>query len=122
MKYEQISQFRRDWKKLIKKFRTLGDDFVVAKKNAIEIFHCKGVDSRSIFEVSGVGNTEEVRIFKLKKFACRSLPGRGAKSGMRVIYAYFPQKQKIIFIQIYHKGQNENEDRKRIMDFLRDYL
>jgi len=29
------------------------------------------------------------------KFACRSLKGKGVQSGIRVIYAYFEEKDKI---------------------------
>lgn len=55
------------------------------------------------------------KIFKAKKFACRSLKGKGAASGIRIIYAYFEDEDCIEFIEIFYKGDKENEDRDRIL-------
>ncbi|OGS21066.1 MAG: hypothetical protein A2252_04010 [Elusimicrobia bacterium RIFOXYA2_FULL_39_19] len=53
-------------------------------------------------------------IYKAKKFACRALKGSGANSGIRVIYAYDEAQDKIELIEIYFKGDKENEDKQRI--------
>jgi hypothetical protein len=58
----------------------------------------------------------EACIIKIKKIACKALKGRGVNSGLRLVYAYFPEEQKITFIELYHKNDKENEDRKRILD------
>jgi hypothetical protein len=118
MNYEETEEFTHDFKKLLKKFSSLVEDFEVNKQYRIELFHCKEIDSRSIFEIQGVSNTVELKFFKVKKFQCKSLKGRGAKSGIRVIYAYFPTEQKIIFLEIYFKADQENEDRQRIANFI----
>lgn len=120
MNYEETEKFIRDFKKLLKKFSSLDDDLDINKKYRIELFHLKNIDSRSIFEIQGVGNSVELQFFKIKKFQCKSLKGRGAKSGIRVIYAYFPAEQKIMFIEIYFKAKQENENRQRITDFLKE--
>jgi hypothetical protein len=52
----------------------------------------------------------------LIKIASKALKGRGVNSGLRLIYAYFPDEQKITFIELYHKNDKENEDRNRITD------
>jgi len=44
------------------------------------------------------------------------LKGRGVNSGLRLVYAYFPDQNKITFIELYHKIDKENEDRKRITE------
>lgn len=116
MNYDETEEFKRDFKKLLKKSPSLTDDLEVNKRYRIELFHCKEVDSRSIFEIQGVGNTTELKFFKVKKFQCRGLRGRGAKSGIRLIYSYFPLEQKIIFIEIYFKSKKLNEDRGRILE------
>ena len=41
--------------------------------------------------------------------------GKGAQTGIRVIYAYFEENDRIEFIEIYYKGDKENEDRERIL-------
>ena len=117
MNYDETEEFTRDFKKLLKKFSSLVDDLEVNKQYRIELFHCKEIDSRSIFEIQGISNTDNLRFFKIKKFQCQNLKGRGAKSGIRVIYAYFPLEQKIVFIEIYFKANQENENRQRITDF-----
>ena len=39
IKYSQTEEFKKDFKKLEKKYRTLKDDLLVAQRNAIEVFH-----------------------------------------------------------------------------------
>jgi len=116
--YDETKEFVRDFKKLLKRFPSLVEDLEVNKKYRIELFHCEEIDSRSIFEIQGVGNTSELKFFKVKKFQCKSLKGRGAKSGVRVIYAYFPVEQKIVFLEIYFKADQENEKKDRISSFM----
>lgn len=118
MIYEETEEFAHDFKKLLKRFQSLVEDLKVNKQYRIELFHNKGIDSKSIFEIQGVGNTKTLKFFKVKKFQCKSLKGRGAKSGIRIIYAYFPNEQKIVFLEIYFKAKQANEDRTRISDFL----
>ena len=118
MNYEETEKFVRDFKKLLKKFPSLEEDLNVNKQYQIELFHCKEIDSGSIFEIQDASNTADLRFFKVKKFQCKSLKGRGAKSGIRVIYAYLPDKQKIVFLEIYFKTDQENEKKERIINFI----
>ena len=119
MKYKKTEEFLRDFKKLLKNFPSLDDDLEINKKYRIELFHTKNIDSRSIFKIQGIGNISELQFFKVKKFQCKSLKGRGAKSGIRVIYAYFLSKQEIVFLEIYFKANQENENKQRIVDFIK---
>jgi len=57
----------------------------------------------------------ETRVIKVKKIACKALKGRGVNSGLRLIYAYFPDEKRITLNELYHKNDNENEDRERII-------
>jgi mRNA-degrading endonuclease RelE of RelBE toxin-antitoxin system len=118
IKYEFIEAFEKDLKRLLKKFPTLADDLETAKRNAIELRHLKGMDNSSIFPISGFCRSE-MSICKLKKFACRSLKGRGARSGIRVIYAFYERDFKVVFIEIYHKSENKNEDAERIKNYFK---
>ena len=74
------------------------------------------IDNKGIFQIPGL-QVESPKIYKAKKFACRSLKGKGVQSGIRVIYAYFKKEDKIELIEIYYKGDKENEDRKRILRY-----
>jgi mRNA-degrading endonuclease RelE of RelBE toxin-antitoxin system len=80
----------------------------------LNLYHKIGIDNKGVFQVPGL-KIESPMIYKAKKFACRSLKGRGVQSGIRVIYTYFEEQDKIELIEIYHKGDKENEDRERIL-------
>ncbi|NBV12564.1 MAG: hypothetical protein EBS07_00640 [Sphingobacteriia bacterium] len=55
-------------------------------------------------------------ITKVKKIVSKALKGKGVNSELRLIYAHFPDQQKIIFIELYHKSDKEKKDKKRIED------
>ncbi len=95
------------------------EDLENARKLAIDLYHLYSIDSRSIFRVPGF-QSEKAEIYKLKKFACRSLKGRGANSGIRVVYAFSPESMKVVLIEMYFKGDKSKEDRQRIGKFLKD--
>lgn len=109
-----LPEFEKDFKKLLKKFRTLEEDFETFIKTELNLYHKLGKDNKGIFPITGL-KIESPKIFKAKKFACRSLKGKGVQSGMRVIYAYFEEEDKIELIEIYYKGEKENEDKERIL-------
>jgi len=116
--YEETKEFKHDLRKLQKKYSSLPDDLNIVKQYLIELFHFQGIDKRGIFKIENAGNTKELQIYKIKKLACKSLMGRGNKSGIRIIYAYFPIKKKIVFLEIYFKAKQENENRTRIKKFI----
>lgn len=108
----RLPEFERDLKKLIKRFRTLEDDLNNFIKIELNLYHKFGIDNKGIFQITGVP-FHYPKIFKAKKFACRSLKGKGVQSGIRVIYSYFEKIDKIEMIEIYFKGDKENEDKER---------
>ena len=115
--YKNTSGFDKDLKRLLKKFRTLEEDIEVAKTNAIELFHLKNIDNNSVEPIPNFCS-DELKICKIKKFACKALKGRGVQSGIRVIYAYHVSTKTVDFIEIYFKGESENEDKERIKQYL----
>ena len=117
IQYEEKKEFQNDFKDLLKKFPSLKEDFEINKQYRIELFHNNNTDNNSIEEIKGVGNTKKLRFFKITKFQCKSLKGRGAKSGIRLIYAFFPELKKIVFLEIYFKAQQTSEKKQRIIDF-----
>lgn len=115
--YRETQEFKKDLKKLLKKYRSLKEDLKLVKIAVIELFHIQKINNLSVFPIPGFC-TEEVQICKIKKFACKALKGRGSKSGIRVIYAFHAQTLRVDFIEIYFKGDRENEDRERIKRYL----
>ena len=108
-----LPEFDKDLKKL-KKFKTLKDDLDTFTEKQLQLFHKLGIDNKGIVQISNLG-IEYPKIYKARKFACRSLKGKGSASGIRVIYAYFKDKDRVEFTEIYYKGDKENEDRERIL-------
>ena len=117
IKTDRLPEFSRDLKKLLKRFNTLEEDLSNFIKAQIKLYHELKIDNESIFEIPGF-DTEEPKIYKAKKFACKALKGKGAKSGIRVIYAYYSEEETIDFIEIYYKGDQEQEDRERVKEYL----
>lgn len=111
MTFDALAGFRKDLKQLLKKYRTLNDDLDVVKK-VLEIMP----DERPPFSFRIDNLGIETCIIKVKKIACKALKGRGVNSGLRLVYAHFPEEKRITFIELYHKKDKETEDRKRITD------
>jgi len=110
----RLPEFEKDFKRLLKKFGTLEEDLQVFIEKQLNLLHKLGQDNRGCIRISGLG-IQYPEIYKARKFPCRSLKGTGAMSGIRVIYAYYPQEDIIELIEIYYKGDKENEDRSRIL-------
>jgi hypothetical protein len=110
---DRLPEFEKDFKKLLKRFKTLEDDLDTFVKTELKLYHKLKVDNNGIFGIPGLG-IENPKIYKAKKFACKSLKGKGVKSGIRVMYAYYDSNDSIELVEIYYKGDKENEDRDRI--------
>lgn len=111
MTFEELTEFNKDLKTLSKKYRTLKDDLDVVKK-VLDILP----DERPPFSFRIDNLGLKTCIIKVKKIACKALKGRGVNSGLRLVYAHFQKEEKIIFIELYHKNDKENENRQRIID------
>jgi predicted xylose isomerase-like sugar epimerase len=111
MEFEQLPEFDKDLKFLLKKYRTLNEDLAEVKK-----ILKKKPDERPSFSYRIENLGLEKCIIRVKKIACKALKGRGVNSGLRLVYAYFQTDQRIIFIELYHKNDKENEDRQRILN------
>ena len=112
MIFDEIQEFRKDLKKLQKKYRSLEDDLALLKK--ILKIESDAAPPFS-FEIDGlkIGTC----MIKVRKIACKSLKGRGANSGLRLIYAYFRDESRIVLVELYHKNNKPGEDRDRIKKY-----
>lgn len=109
MKFEELNEFKKEVKKLLKRYRTLDDDLDIVKKVLTVEPQARPPFS---FKIEGLGL--KTCVIKVKKITCRSLKGKGANSGLRLIYAYFEDEKRIMMVELYHKKDKENEDRERI--------
>ncbi len=111
MTFDELNEFKKDLKKLLKKYRSLNDDLETVKK-VIKVEPKERPPFSFGIDVLGI----ETCVIKVKKMACKSLKGRGVNSGLRLIYAHFEEGQRIVFVELYHKSKKENEDKGRITD------
>lgn len=110
MIFEELSEYKKDLKKLLKKYHSLNNDIKTVKK-VLKVFP----NERPPFSYQIEGLGINTCVIKVKKIACKALKGKGVRSGMRLIYAHFEKERRIVFIELYYKENKENEDRNRII-------
>lgn len=111
MRFERTKRFDQDVKALRKRFRSLDQDLETLTK----VIAVRPIPPTS-FSVEIPGYSSEIKIVKVRKMACRSLPGRGSHTGLRLIYASYGQT--IVFLELYFKSDQEREAHERILDFI----
>lgn len=109
--FEELEEYKKDVKRLLKKYRTLVTDLEDVRKDLEDE---PGEQPPFSFRISGLGI--ETCVIKIKKIASDSFKGRGRNSGFRLIYAWFEEEQRMVFVELYHKNDKENEDRERILN------
>jgi hypothetical protein len=112
----KLTEFKKDFKKLVKKFKTLDEDLNTFITNQLKLTHKLNIDNKGVVRISDLG-IEYPKIYKARKFPCKALKGKGAASGIRIIYAYYENEDVIEFVEIYYKGEKGNEDRERILRY-----
>lgn len=110
MEFLETDEYKKDLKKLSKRFRTLPEDIETLKKVLVVYPEERPPISAA---VSGLGI--EANVIKVRRIACRAMKYKGSKTGLRLIYCYKKSSEEILFIELYFKGDKENEDRERIL-------
>lgn len=121
MEYSQLDEFGKEFKKLLKKYRTLNEDFELFKDRILS--YRENGSGKFLFwrppgivRISNLGIQTE--LYKVKYFACKTLKGKGSRSGIRIVYAYFPEQDKVEFVEIYYKEQDSTDcDHSRIKHY-----
>lgn len=109
MEISALPEYEKDVKAYGKRYRTIEEDLVSVQK----VLLIKP-DARPPFSQRIEGLGLSTCIIKVRKIACKELKGRGVQSGFRLVYAWFPEEQKIVLVELYFKGDKEVEDRERI--------
>lgn len=113
MQFLTKPEFDSELKKLLKKYRTLKEDIELLK-SVLEKYP-RGYEP-VVFRVAGLGIGTE--IYKVKNFRCKALKNKGSRSGIRIVYAYLEQEQKIEFVEIYYKERDDIDcDKERILKY-----
>ncbi|HEY4494489.1 MAG TPA: hypothetical protein VJC02_00105, partial [Candidatus Paceibacterota bacterium] len=106
-----LPEFEKELKKLSQKYTSLPDDLKKLEK-LIEI-NPVGIGTNFVI----INHTETIKIVKTR-LACKTLRDRS----IRIIYAYHKSITTFMYIEIYFKGDKENENTERIKQYLRSVV
>lgn len=106
--FNQLPEFDKEFSKLSKKYPSLVEDL----KKFEKILAINPVGFGVNFVT--IHHTEELRIVKAR-LACKSLRDRS----IRIIYAHHNDTLTFMYVEIYFKGNKENEDRARIVEYIK---
>jgi len=110
---DRLPEFDRDFKKLEKKLRTLAEDLTTLIDTLLFAFHKLNIENEGVKRIDDLGQVR-LPVYKVKKFTCKSLKGKGSRTGLRLIYGFDAEKDRIELIEIYMKSDKAAEDRDRI--------
>jgi hypothetical protein len=115
LEFRKHRVFRRDLKRLLKKYRSLEDDMEIFQ-SVLRVVHEKGElqpEDIGCFPFAGLGSGVE-GVFIAKRFACRALKGSGSRSGIRIVYRFHRDDLAIELLTMFHKSEKSREDPDRI--------
>lgn len=109
--FSKLSEFEKEFLRLSRRYRSLVEDIKYFERFVSE--NPTGLGKNFTIIHSGDG----VKIVKARMM-CKSLKNRS----IRIIYAYHENNFEFMYIEIYFKGDKENEDRIRIERYLKNFL
>lgn len=118
LSFTRVDEFKRDLKKLKKKYKTLETDLIRFELILKGLFPEVPTGAKRI---SRLGENVKVPIYKAKHFYCKCL-NKGSRSGFRVIFAFLEDEFGVVFIEIYYKSKNSrtNHNKKRILKYFEE--
>ena len=111
MNFNELPEFTKEFKRLVKKYKSLSDDLEEFKR---------------VITVEPLGNSKHFNVITKKddcctvvkaRLFCRYLKG----SSLRIIYAFHYNDLRVDFIEMYFKGDKENENCERIKAYLNNF-
>ena len=110
MNFNELPEFAKEFKRMIKKYKSLPDDMEEFK----HVLTVEPLGNSKHFTI--ITNNDRCSVVKARLF-CRYLKG----SSLRIIYAFHCNNLRVDFIEIYFKGDKENENRERIKAYLNNF-
>ena len=110
MSFEYSTEAAREFKKLAGKYKTLEQDI----KEFEKVLSSFPTGYGKHFNV--LSDQRSVIIVKARLFS-RALKGA---SDLRVVYAYYPGTEHVIYIEFYKKGKKDTENRQRYRKYFPD--
>jgi len=108
MEFSESDQFKKEFKKLVRKYPTLSEDLDVVRKIISATPSGNGAKHWNILKQDESDN----KILKMRMM-CRSVKG----SQFRLVYFYSGTKVEVLFIELYFKGNKTRENTDRIDEY-----
>lgn len=105
--FHQLPEYQKELKKLSKKYPSVSNDIEDIKQ--VLLASPTGIGKN--FTI--ISSEKDIKIVKVR-IQCASLRIRT----IRLIYAYHANTIEFMYIEVYFKGDKENEDRDRITEYL----
>lgn len=107
VKIERVEEIEKDLKKLKKKFDTIDKDLERFEKALlVSLPQIPGAVPGHYREVE---IRPDVKLYKAKHFRCMALKGRGCRSGIRVIYGFWPCLNQVTILEIYYEEKKKSD-------------
>jgi len=106
--FDQYPDFSKAFARLAKKYRSLPDDIAEFKR----VLEVRPLGAGKHFNV--ITKTEDITVIKARLF-CKYLKG----ASLQIVYAYHANSSRLVFLEIYFKGDKENENRELIQEYMR---
>lgn len=106
--FVQRPEFEKELKKLSRKYPTIESDIDDIKQILLT---CPTGLGKNFIIIKSIENIKIVKV----KIHCESLKART----IRLIYSYKEDKIEFLYLEVYFKGDKENEDRERIDEYLK---
>jgi len=108
MNYEETPLFQKEVKENSKKYKSLKDDLRFFKEKVLRQYPegIKGKKSCILIK------HDDYKVIK-HRLSSKSLN----KMILRVIYIYIFNENKIVFVQLYSKSEQQNHDKKRLKEY-----
>lgn len=126
MNFSTSPEFDRDLKSLIKKWRSLADDFIPVKKTLPLLYSVQADETEADFRarraqffnnkratiLQTTDNGNEVVKMRLD---CVSL---GNKNVLRLIFVYIKKGDEVVFVELFTKNDKNREDSRRFSRYV----
>ncbi len=105
--FSSLPEFDKELKKLSRKYPTLPSDIDDIKPILLD---CPTGSGKNFIIVKVSGSVKVIKV----DIHCESLRSRS----IRLIYAYHQDRIEFMYLEVYFKGDKENEDRSRIEEYM----
>jgi hypothetical protein len=105
--FNYLPEFQKELNGLLKKYRSLNEDIRSFEK----VILSRPIGAGKNFTI--IYSSKDIKIVKVR-LMCKFLRNRN----IRVIYAYHNNSFEFMYIEIYFKGDKENEDKMRVKEYL----